>query len=100
MEHRPMADALPKLADALETEVRGRAKRLGWSTVANSDALGERSDLGIDPVLDALPERPVTVHGEELPLFRRALDLQPASLSLLVCGLDGERPDQSYRAAL
>jgi len=95
-----MDDALPDLADALETELRHRAKRCGWSTVANADALGDGNDLGTDSVLRVLPTRPVAKHDDELPRFRRAFDLQPASLSLLVCGLYGEDPDRSYRAAL
>lgn len=51
-------------------------------------------------MLRALPSRSAATHDEELPRFRRAFDLQPASLSLLVCGLDAEYPDRSYRAAL
>ena len=97
-----MADAFPELADLLLTELSRRATEHGWSVVANASHsdFGERNDLGIDPVLDALAERPATASGEVLPLFRRAFDLHPASLSLLVCGLDGDRPDQAYRAAL
>jgi len=95
-----MPDVLSNLADELETALRGRATRNGWSTVANADALRGRTDLGIDSVLDALPSRSPAPHGEELPPFRRAFDLQPAALSLLLCGLDREQPDQSYRAAL
>lgn len=97
---RRMADDLAPLADVLETELRGRAQKYGWSAVANAEALVEQSDLGIDPVLDALPRRSATIGTEVLPTFRRALDLEPAALSLLICGLDGEEPDQSYRSAL
>jgi hypothetical protein len=95
-----MAEELMRLADVLETGVRGRAKNHGWSTVANTTALTEQSDLGIDPVLDALAQRATAARKEVLPTFRRAFDLQPAALSLLVCGLDGAQPEHSYRSAL
>jgi len=95
-----MDNRLPALADALETELRGRAGRYGWSTVTSPEALLEGNDLGIDSVLHALPLQSSNTCDEELPTFRRAFDLQPASLSLLLCGLDGDHPDRSYRAAL
>jgi hypothetical protein len=95
-----MAEDLGRLADVLETGVRGRAKKHGWSTVANTIALNEQSDLGIDTVLDVLTQRTTAPRKQVLPLFRRAFDLQPAALSLLVCGLDGAQPERSYRSAL
>jgi hypothetical protein len=95
-----MAEELGRLAEVLETGVRGRAKKHGWSTVANAIALTEDSDLGIDPVLDVLAQRARTPRKEVLPPFRRAFELQPAALSLLVCGLDGTQPEHSYRSAL
>jgi hypothetical protein len=56
-----------------------------------------------DRALDALIN-PVTVAPQtsdfEVPRFRRAMELSPAAVSILVCGLDGEATDASYRSAL
>ncbi len=95
-----MSETLTQLADTLEVALRGRARKCGWSTVASPSALVDQGDLGIDQLLNALPNRAPEAGTETLPAFRRAFDLEPAAVSLLVCGLDAEEPEQSYRSAL
>ena len=52
-----MDETLPALVAALESELRKRAERRGWSTVANPDTDSDGHDLGLDHVLRALPTR-------------------------------------------
>jgi hypothetical protein len=52
-------------------------------------------------VLAALTDIPAKENAlERMPEFRRAYDLQPVSLSILLCLLDAADPEDSYRAAL
>src|SRR5678816_923449 len=86
-----MSSEFIKLANDFESALRNRASRCDWLLTANR-ALLRDSSASIDDLLSETSEtRP-------LPEFRRAFDLQPASLSLLLCALD-ETLD-SYRAAL
>ncbi len=96
-----MDDALSTLLDMFESGLRGRAESLGWSLTPNSQLLRQSDREGIGPLLTALSNvssepRP----SERLPELRRGFDLQPVSLSLLLCGLDAVDFEGSYRAAL
>lgn len=90
-----------ELADALELEVRDRAQRWRWSVTENVQ-LRERNRDGIETILDALP-RPSSASARvepQPPRFRRALELKPASVAVLLSGLDSSNTEDSYRAAL
>lgn len=96
-----MYDSVPELTDALISELSVRASSSGWSARENPQLLRENDRGAIESLL--LDQSTTSVVGrpdERLPAFRRALDLQPASLSLLLCGLDADKPADAYRAAL
>lgn len=82
------------LADSLERELVARAKRCGWKAAPNPALLLDADKDQATTEL-ALPLAPATY---ELPRFRRALALSPATVTILVCGLDGA--EASYRSAL
>jgi hypothetical protein len=93
---------LPALAAALERELGSRAERCNWVATPSAQLL-RASDEGdaIETLLAALPDAPTEVRSpDRLPDFRRAIELQPASIGLLICGLDAVKPEDSYRAAL
>jgi hypothetical protein len=96
-----MVETLNTLAEALELELRERAQKSGWSLTENQQ-LRERSRDGVETILDALPRDTTDVPRPELrmPAFRRALELQPASIAVLLSGLEPTVPEESYRAAL
>lgn len=89
-----MDDELVGLADSLEREFVARAHRCGWKAAPTPALLlnADKSKPNIEFALDLA--RPTY----ELPRFRRAFALSPATVSILMCGLDGD--DGSYRSAL
>jgi hypothetical protein len=94
-----MDSALPALADALEHELAARAQRCGWSTTPSDALVRTTVKSALDPKF-ALGTASDVPDGFELPRFRRAMELSPAALSILVCGLDADAMEASYRSAL
>lgn len=97
-----MDEALPVLADALQLELSARAERCGWRPTPSAKLLRQPDTAdGVGTLLAALPSGSADVPpSDRLPDFRRAIELEPASLGLLLCGLDAANPEDSYRAAL
>jgi hypothetical protein len=96
-----MDESSLRLAEVFERELRGRAEVHGWDLASNPRLLRDGSSEGIEALLAALPNVPTEVRSSDsLPKFRRAFDLRPVSLSLLLCLLDPLDPEDSYRAAL
>jgi len=96
-----MDEALRNLVEALEGELRGRASSFGWIPTESPQLLREApAGTGVERLLEGLSSDLPDPTRERLPEFRRALELQPASLGVLLCGLDAKSPDESYRSAL
>lgn len=97
-----MDDSLPLAATALEQQVRLRAQRAHWSLVPSETLTRTDEQHGIAGLVASLPgaEPRTTSTLRRLPEFRRAFELTPASVRLLICGLDHSAPDESYAAAL
>ncbi len=94
-------DELQSLLEALEQEMRERAARFGWTPSASPQLLRDISTrTGVEGLLEGLSADPPAPVRERLPEFRRAFELQPASLGILMCGLDAMKPWESYRSAL
>lgn len=97
-----MDESLAAAVTELERGIRRRAERAGWSLVESS-ALGRTGGAqGVDSLVSALPG---AVEGAtpglgQLPPYRRAFEMPPASVGFLVCGLESANPDDSYAAAL
>lgn len=90
-----MDSALEGLADALQNALSARAQLCGW-TAKPSDALVHTTgDLTVGALLESRKDLDF-----EVPRFRRAIELAPAAVSILVCGLDADATDASYRSAL
>lgn len=94
-----MDSALPHLAEALEGALMERARLCGWAAEPSEALVQTTGDRGLDGLFE-LHSRPAETGEFEVPRFRRAIELSPAAVSILVCGLDGEGTDSSYRAAL
>lgn len=94
-----MDDSLPDLAEALEQELRARAMLYGWTAVTNPQ-LVEAGNASLMTLLAALPHSTPPLPPRPPPRFRRAIELQPSSLNLLVCGLDDADFIHSYTSAL
>ena len=93
-------DELRGLVEALAEELCARAARFGWTAAASSQLLRDASTrTAVEGLLEGLSAKRPEPEGE-LPEFRRAFELQPTSLGILMCGLDGRKPNESYRSAL
>ncbi len=96
-----MDETLQSLVEALEQELRARAARFGWTPVPSPQLLRDASTpTSVEGLLEGLSVQRREPGRERLPEFRRAFELQPASLGILMCGLDAQKPDESYRSAL
>lgn len=93
-------DDLRVLVQALEDEVRTRAVQFGWTLSASPQLLRVGSSTAVEGLLRGLSPERSDPGREGLPEFRRAFELQPASLGILICGLDATSPWDSYRSAL
>ena len=94
-------DELQRLVKALEQEMRERAARFGWTPSASPQLLRDASTrTAVEGLLEGLSaDRPAPGRAR-LPEFRRAFELQPGSVGILMCGLDAADPGESYRSAL
>lgn len=96
-----MVDTFLALTDVLEHELFRRAERCGWSPTPSAQLLRSEGSEGLQSLLAALPNLPASAHFQgQLPRRRRAFELRPADLSLLLCGIDSANIDESYREAL
>jgi hypothetical protein len=97
-----VSDAPSSLVDVFEQQLRQRAELCGWLPMPNPQLLHEDGQTAVASLLAALQDSSTRASDmpAHLPPSRRALDLVPVSLSLLLCPLDAADPDDSYRAAL
>lgn len=88
-----------ELLDTLIGAMKDRANTLGWTATPSQELLEQNGDT-FTPTLAALPrEGAAPAQPGALPSGARAIELQPTSITLLICSLDPKNAI-SYRDAL